>query len=115
MGVPIEIALPGQVQADAIAVPVAEPLEPLGGEGARILDERLGGRLSRLAGSGDLRGRLGKAALLHVEGELGAPRLLVAGVGPREQVDADALRTAAAAAVAELSTSGSLLWLLDDT
>ncbi len=113
MGATIGIALPGQEHADAIALPVAQPP---GGEGARIVDERLGGRLARLGASGELRGERGEALLLHLDGELDAPRLVAAGVGPRDEVDADALRTAAAAAVRTLSrVGGTLLWLLDET
>jgi len=113
MGVTVGIALPGQERADAIALPVAEAL---GGEGARIVDEKLGGRLTRLHESGDLRGRRGEALLLHLDGELDAPRLVAAGVGPRDDVDAEALRTAAGAAARSLArVGGTLLWLLDET
>jgi len=53
MGIAIEIGLPGQTEADVLALPVAEPPESLGGEGARIVDEKLGGRLTRLARRGE--------------------------------------------------------------
>jgi leucyl aminopeptidase len=109
----IGIALPGQEHADAIALPVAQPLN---GEGARIVDEKLGGRLARLGESGELRGERGEALLLHLNGELDAPRLVAAGVGPRDEVDADALRTAAAKTAKALSrVGGTLLWLLDES
>ena len=49
----VEIALPGQADADALALPVAQPL---GGDGAKIVDGKLGGRLKRLGESGELRG-----------------------------------------------------------
>jgi hypothetical protein len=49
MGVLIEIALPGQSQTDALALVVAAPPEALRGEGSRIVDEKLAGRLTRLA------------------------------------------------------------------
>jgi leucyl aminopeptidase len=113
MGTTVEIALPGSERVDAIALPVAQPL---GGEGARIVEEKLGGRLARLVESGELRGERGEALLLHLDGELQAPRLVAAGVGAREQADADALRTAAAAAARALSrVGGTVLWLLDET
>jgi leucyl aminopeptidase len=109
----VDIALPGQAGADALALPVAQPS---GGNGAAILDEKLGGRLARLGKSGDLRGELGEALLLHLDGELQAPRLVAAGVGPREDVDADALRTAGAATAQKLSrVGGTLVWLLDES
>ena len=37
----VEIALPGQAGADALALPVSQPL---GGNGASIVDGKLGGR-----------------------------------------------------------------------
>ncbi|HZD86634.1 MAG TPA: leucyl aminopeptidase [Gaiellaceae bacterium] len=113
MSVTVGIALPGQEHADAIALPVAQTP---GGEGARIVEEKLGGRLARLRESGDLRGERGEALLLHLDGELDAPRLVAAGLGSRDAVDADALRTAAATAAQALSrVGGTVLWLLDET
>jgi leucyl aminopeptidase len=109
----VEIALPGQAGADAIALPVAQPL---GGNGSRVLDEKLGGRLAKLSESGELRGERGEQVLLHLNGELEAPRLVTAGVGKREEVDADALRTAGSAAATALSrVGGTLVWLLDES
>jgi leucyl aminopeptidase len=113
MSISVGIALPGQERADAIALPVARPL---GGEGARIVEEKLGGRLARLQETGELRGDRGEAILLHLDGELDAPRLVTAGVGERDAVDADKLRTAAAVAAQALSrVGGTLVWLLDET
>jgi leucyl aminopeptidase len=112
MGVPIEIALPGQADADVLAIPVADPVEPLG-EGARIVDEKLGGRLARLVAAGDVRGTVGATLALDADGDLRARRILLAGVGPRESADADALRTAAAAAAQQVD--GTVMWLLDDS
>ena len=68
MGVTIEIGLPGQAKADALAVPVGRPPHGLGGEGGRIVDEKLDGGLTRLLASGELRGDTGEALVLHVEG-----------------------------------------------
>ncbi|HET6945282.1 MAG TPA: leucyl aminopeptidase [Gaiellaceae bacterium] len=113
MAVPIEIALPGRTHVDALALPVAQPLS---GEGARIVDEKLGGRLARLVESGELRGERGEALLLYLNGELDAPRLVAAGLGKRDEVDADALRTAAAAAAQSLArVGGTVCWLLDES
>src|SRR6266550_4349712 len=67
----VEIALPGQVGADALALPVAQPL---GGDGANIVDEKLGGRLRKLGESGELRGERGETVALFLDGELEAPR-----------------------------------------
>jgi leucyl aminopeptidase len=113
VAVSIEIALPGQAEVDALAVPVAKPLS---GDGARIVDEKLAGRLTRLVESGELRGDKGEAVLLHTDGDLDAPRVVAAGLGRRDAIDADALRTAgAAAALALVRVGGTLGWLLDET
>jgi leucyl aminopeptidase len=116
MGVPIEIALPGQLQVDALALPLAQPLTDLSGEGARIVDEKLGGRLGQLAASGEFRGERGEALLLHTSGDLSAPRVVLVGLGKREDVDLDAFRTAAAVAAQALArVGGTIGWLLDES
>jgi leucyl aminopeptidase len=100
MGVKIDIVPPGQSQADALAVPVAQPLDGVDG------------RFAELAGTGELRGDRGEALVLHGNGT----RLVAAGVGKREEVDRDALRTAGAAAAHELArVGGTLAWQLDES
>ena len=86
----------GQIEADAVALPVAHPFE------------NLDARLAPLAESGELRGKRGETILLH------EPRLVAAGVGKRDEVDADALRTAGGTAAQALSrVGGTLAWGLD--
>ena len=88
----------GQIEADAVAVPVAHPLK------------NLDPRLAALAESGELRGKRGESILLH------GPRLVAAGVGARDEVDAEALRTAGSAAAQALSrVGGTVSWQLDET
>ncbi|HEX5246216.1 MAG TPA: leucyl aminopeptidase [Gaiellaceae bacterium] len=99
MGVKIEIVPPGTSQADALAVPVTQPLDGVDG------------RFSELAVTGELRGDRGETLLLRGNGT----RLIAAGVGKREEVDRDALRTAGAAAAHALArVGGTLAWQLDD-
>jgi leucyl aminopeptidase len=106
----VEIALPGQAGGDALALTVTAS-----GDGAKVVDDKLGGRLAKLHESGELRGERGEAVLLHLNGELEAPRLVAAGVGKRDEVDADALRTAGATTAQALSrVGGTLVWLLDE-
>ncbi len=116
MGVPIDIVLPGQARVDALALPLAQPLDDLSGEGARIVDQKLGGRLRQLAASGELRGERGEAFVLHTSGDLDTPRVVVAGLGKRADLDLDAFRTAgAAAAQAVARVGGTIGWLLDES
>jgi len=106
MGVQIEIAPPGQTQVDALALPLAQPLD----------NARLPGRLKELAASGEFRGERAEALLVHTAGDLEAPRVVLAGLGARADVDLDALRTAAAVAVQLLArVGGSVGWLLDES
>jgi len=108
MGVSIEIGLPGDAQADALALPLTQPPGELTGD--------VRGRLQRVVETGELRGERGEALLLHLDGDSKAPRLVAAGVGKRDEVDADALRTAGAAVAAKLSrVGGTVCWLLDES
>src|SRR6266567_3338316 len=109
--VTVEVALPGQIEPDVLALPVPENAEAVLGNGRRVLDERLKGRLQRLAGEGELRGELGRTLVLHTDGELKAHRVATAGVGKLDEVDADTLRTAAAPVVrATREVGGTVAW-----
>src|SRR5207302_2977543 len=115
MGFVIDIARPGQTQTDALALLVTQPPADLGGEGDGIVEDRLRGRLGELARSGELRGDRGEALLLHLDAGLPSPRLVAAGLGKRDEVDRDALRTAGAAAAQALErVGGTVCWLLDE-
>jgi leucyl aminopeptidase len=112
----IEVRQPGELEPDALAIPFPEEDGASLSNGTRALDERLKGRLQRLVEEGELKSELGKTLLLHTDGELDARRLIVAGVGKREDVDADALRTAASAVVRRLADiGGTVAWQLDDS
>jgi leucyl aminopeptidase len=90
------------VEADTFAVTVVDPAfdPPRGLEG-----------LADLVASGEAPTERGTARLLRVNGH----RVMAAGAGPRDAVDADALRDAGAAAARELQSSvgGSLAWIVD--
>ena len=105
MGVPIEIALPGQTELDALAIPLAQPLEV----------ERLTGRAKELAASGEFRGDRAEALTVHT-GDGDARRTVLVGLGQRKDVDLDAFRTAAAVAAQALArVGGTLGWQLDES
>jgi leucyl aminopeptidase len=112
MQVEVQAVAPEQVDADVVAVPFADGDRPKGVAGR--VDSALDGLLGRLADEGELHGEVGRAGLVHVDGKLSANRVAAAGVGPRNQVDSDALRTAAAA-VARLSEEFAerVAWAID--
>jgi leucyl aminopeptidase len=108
----VEVTGQGAVDADALAVPLPED------EGGALsnVDERIRGRLRRLAEEGELKGELGKTVVVHTDGQLDARRLIVAGVGQRAGVDADAVRTAASAVARRLAdVGGTVAWQLDES
>jgi leucyl aminopeptidase len=109
---PIEIAPLGRTEVDALAIPLAQPLGTL----PASLDDALRDRIGRLAASGEFRGESGAALLLHLDGGVPAPRVVLAGLGTRAELDSDALRTAGAATARALArVGGSLCWLLDES
>src|ERR671930_2180297 len=104
--VEIEVSAPGAAAPGTLALPLAED------DSAPQADGALGERLRRLADEGELKGELGHTVLIHTDDG----RIVVAGVGKREEVDADAIRTAAAAVVRRLrDVGGTLAWTLDDS
>src|SRR5438045_2479499 len=111
----VTVTPPEEVDADVLAVGVADPLTPLQGAGA-TLDRGLGGRLTKLADEAEIRSKPGHVALIHAEGIAGADRIAAAGLGDLEKMTADSVRTAAAAVARQ--TKGfakTLAWSLDES
>src|SRR5919204_1282948 len=113
--VPVEVRLPGQIEPDVLALAVPEgDAGPLS-DGRKVLDEKLRGRLRRLVEDGELRGELGQTVLLHTDSELRARRVAAAGIGKVDEVDSDALRTAASSVARAIGdVGGTVAWLLDE-
>src|SRR5919202_1799946 len=114
--VPVEVRLPGQIEPDVLALAVPEDDDGFLSDGSAILDDKLAGRLRQLVADGELRGELGRTVVVHTDAELRARRIAAAGVGKASEVDADALRTAAASVALSLQdVGGTIAWLLDET
>ena len=101
------------VKVDALAVGLLDPPD-LSGLGA-TLDKALDGRLETLIESKEIKGGRGKLAATHAHGVLGASRLCAAGLGKPADLDADALRTAAARVVSSARAGGGtrIAWHID--
>jgi leucyl aminopeptidase len=113
--VAVEVGLPGAIEPDVLAVPIPEDDEGRLSDGARVLDERLRARLARLAEDGELRGELGRTVVLHTDEESKIRRVVAAGIGRVDALDADALRTAAASVARSADdVGGTVAWLLDE-
>src|SRR5215471_18444750 len=91
----------GPVEPDVTAFAVLDPVEAL---------PDLDPRLPALVESGELQGAAGATCVLHAE----QGRIVAAGGGRRDQLDADSIRDAAAG-VARLGFGGTVAWVLDDT
>ena len=108
--VEIEVSAPGEGSPDAVALVLAED------DTTPRSDGGLHDQLQQLADDGELKGELGRTVVLHTNGSGNARRVVVAGVGKRSDVDADAIRTAAAAVTRRLrDVGGTLGWTLDDS
>ncbi len=73
--------------------------EPSGATGA--VDEALGGLIARLISDGEIKGGLGECTVLHNQSDrtkLAADRVVVLGLGKRDDLDLEALRIASATA-----------------
>ncbi len=106
----IEVSGPGGGSPDALVVVLTED------DSTPRTDAGIGDQLRRLADDGELRGEVGRTVVVHTNGDSAARRVVVAGVGKRSEVDADAVRTAAAAVARRLrDVGGTLGWTLDDS
>jgi leucyl aminopeptidase len=113
--VTIEVSPPGEIEPDTVALPFSSDDSELPSNGAQ-LDDRVEARLRALAAGGELKGELGKTVVLHGDAESNLRRVVVAGVGKRAEVDADAMRTAASAVARGIAdVGGTVAWLLDDS
>ena len=108
--VAIEVSGTGGGSPDALVLVLAED------DSTPRSDGELEQQLRGLAEDGELRGELGRTVVLHTDGGSTARRVVVAGIGKRAEVDADAVRTAAAAVARRLrDVGGTLGWTLDDS
>jgi leucyl aminopeptidase len=110
MRVELSSGAPESVEADVVGVPLAAPAPPLSPIASSI-DERLGGRLARVAEEEDVAATAGQTAVLHVD----PGRVIASGLGPLDAVDSDAVRTSAAGVVRAASrVGGTIAWLVDE-
>jgi Cytosol aminopeptidase family, N-terminal domain len=92
--VPLTLDALDPLPVDTVCLFVTEDERPLGGA-AGFVDWRLCGQISRLLVDGFFRGTRGESLLLPSNGRIGAPRLVVLGLGPGgEALHPGVLRTA---------------------
>ena len=92
--------------ADTIVVNLFEDTDsPSGATGA--VDSALDGAILEVITSGDLKGKEGEVVALYTRGAIPAKRVLVVGLGDREDFDLDVVRRASAAAILKARSLGA--------
>ncbi|MFQ5400380.1 MAG: leucyl aminopeptidase [Anaerolineae bacterium] len=84
--------------ADTIIVNLFDDVKTPGGATGAV-DHALDGAIRELIAGGDLSGKAGEVAVLYPRGVIPARRVLIVGLGKREEFDLEGVRKAAAAAV----------------
>lgn len=72
----------------------------------RCVDDTLGGGLTAIREIGEFTGKLNKAKLIHTLGRLPAERILLVGLGKRDEVTPERVRQAAGSAVKAVRATG---------
>lgn len=98
MKVQVEQGAIQQSAAEAIVVNLFEGVtSPAGATGA--VDQAMDGAISELIAAGDISGKAGETAVLYPRGAIPARRVIVVGLGKREEFDLEQVRRAAAHAI----------------
>jgi leucyl aminopeptidase len=106
-----------EVSADQDTPPEADVLAvPVGPGGLPAAAAKIDGPLAKMIDEEDVAAKVGRTAVFYPDGEAPARRIVLVGLGPAEEIDADAVRTAAASVGRETERiGGSIAWLLDDS
>src|SRR5437868_4774120 len=91
MQISVEAGDIAQTKAPCIVVNLFEGITTPGGATGAV-DQALGGMLTELIASGDVRGKWGELKMLHTFGKLPSPRVLVAGLGKPGEFNIDRVR-----------------------
>lgn len=86
-----------KVVTDAIIINLFEGVKQPGGATAAV-DKALGGAVSRLIKSGEIKGKQGETTLIHTFGKIKAAKVLVLGLGKKDALNANIIRNAVAEA-----------------
>ncbi len=86
-----------EVKTDLIVVNLFEGVDKPGGA-TRAVDDALGGMISNVIKTGDFRGEKGKTLLLYTFGRIPADRVLVVGLGKKDEFNLEVVREVSAIA-----------------
>jgi len=80
-----------EVESGAIIVNFFEGLENLYGE-IEVIDKALDGAITQLIKQGEIKGKVGEITVIHSLGKLPAARVVVAGLGKKDELSKDKVR-----------------------
>ncbi|MXX31617.1 MAG: leucyl aminopeptidase [Chloroflexi bacterium] len=83
-------------EADHLLIFATKDDDILDGGALRLLNCALDGGLAPLVAAGELTGAVNQTVVIHTFGNIAAPRVVIAGLGPAEQMGLDEIRHAAA-------------------
>lgn len=83
-------AKPQDIEADAIVMFIFSDAKPTGE--LKNLDEKMNGMINRLIDSGEIGGKYREFTLIHTT-DIKTPRLLIMGLGKKEEFDVDKIRS----------------------
>lgn len=86
-----------KVAADAIIVNLFEGTKQPGGATAAV-DKALGGAITKMIKSGEIKGKKGETTLIHTMGKLKAAKVLVVGLGKKDDLTTNMIRNTIAEA-----------------
>ena len=84
-----------KIETGAIILNFFEGMESLNGDIATV-DKALGGAISQLISQGEIKGKLNEITILHSLGKLPAARVVIAGLGKKQELTQDRIRGAVA-------------------
>ena len=93
MEIEVVIGNIAEVEADAIIMSFFEGMERPDGDLA-VIDKALDGAVSQLIGQGEIKGKLNEITIIHSLGKLPAARVVVVGLGKKEELSQDRVRLA---------------------
>ena len=95
MEIKVAIGDIAKTEADAIIVNFFEEMEHLDGDIATV-DKALAGAISQLISQGEIKGKLNEITIIHSLGKLPAARVVVVGLGKKQELSQDKVRGAVA-------------------
>ena len=105
MKINVDIADITRIETPALVVNLFKGVTKPGGATGAV-DRALDGAISQLIDDGEITGKQGEMTLVHTMGKIGPARVVVSGLGPQEDFDAEVVRRVSSEALRFLRRRG---------